>query len=134
MSLIRIAAFGLALGSSLFAQDAVVARGKYLVEEVARCQECHTAKTATGEPDKAKWLKGGTLDFKPMNEGIKWHATTPDLTSTSPLWQRWGTDGVVKFLETAKNPRGHAADRPMPTYQLPHDDATAIATYLKSLP
>jgi hypothetical protein len=28
------------------------------------------------------------------------------LTSTNALWQRWGDEGVVKFLETAKNPRG----------------------------
>ena len=131
----RIATISLALGSALFGQDAaVLARGKYLVEEVAKCQECHTARTATGEPDKAKWLKGGPLDTKPVGEIPKWHASTPDITSTSALWQRWGVDGLVKFLETGKNPRGNAADRPMPAYQMQHDDAVAVVTYLKSLP
>lgn len=124
----------LALGNAVFAQDAVLARGKYLVEDVARCQECHTAKNAGGEPDRAKWLKGGALSFKPVTDIPRWHATAPDLTSTSALWQRWGMDGMVKFLETAKNPRGGGADQPMPAYQLPHEDAVAIATYLKSLP
>ncbi len=132
--MLRLAAMSVSLGGALCAQDAVVARGKYLVEEVAKCQDCHTAKTATGEPDKAHWLKGATLAFKPLTEIPRWHATTPDITSTSALWQRWGMDGVVKFLETGKNPRGNAAAVPMPTYQLQHDDATAIATYLKSLP
>jgi mono/diheme cytochrome c family protein len=132
---IRIAAISLAFGTCLFAQDAaVLARGKYLVEEVAKCTDCHTAKAATGEPDKTKWLKGGMLSFKPVGEVPKWHATTPDITSTSPLWQRWGMDGMVKFFETAKNPRGGTADPPMPAYTLSHDDAVAIATYLKSLP
>jgi mono/diheme cytochrome c family protein len=134
MSMIRLATISLALGGAVFGQDAVVARGKYLVEEVAKCQECHTARTASGELDKTKWLKGATLDVKPVNEGAKWHSSTPDITSTSALWQRWQMDGLVKFLETGKNPRGNAADRPMPAYQLSHDDATAVVTYLKSLP
>jgi len=134
MNTIQSAMIGLALASSLFGQDAVLARGKYLAEEVAKCQDCHTAKTATGELDKVKWLKGAPLDFKPVADIPKWHATTPDLTSTSALWQRWGTDGLIKFLETGKNPRGNAADPPMPAYKLQHDDAVAVVTYLKSLP
>jgi Cytochrome c len=132
--MIRIAAVSLIVGGSLFGQEAVVARGKYLVEEVARCQECHTSRTATGEFDTTKWLKGGPLDIKPAGEIPKWHASAPDLTSASALFQRWGVDGLVKFLETAKNPRGGGADRPMPAYKLQHDDAVAIVAYLKSLP
>jgi hypothetical protein len=131
---IQLATIGLALSGTLFGQDAVLARGKYLVEEMAKCQECHTAKTASGEPDKAKWLKGGLLAVKPVDEIPKWHASTPDLTATSALWQRWGVDGLVKFLETGKNPRGNAADPPMPAYKMQHDDAVAVVTYLKSLP
>jgi len=100
---------------------------------VAKCQQCHTAKTAAGEMDKSKWLKGATLDFKPIGEVPKWHASSPDIASTSTLFQRWGVDGLVKFLETGKNPRGNAADAPMPAYRLQHDDAIAIVAYLKSL-
>jgi mono/diheme cytochrome c family protein len=134
MKTVQRAIIGLALAGPLLGQDAVIARGKYLVEEVAKCQDCHTAKTAAGEPDKDKWLKGGALSFKPIGEVPKWHSGAPDLSSTSALWQRWGVDGMVKFLETGKNPRGNAADPPMPAYKLQHDDAVAIVTYLKSLP
>ena len=66
MNVARLATIGLALGGALFGQDPVLARGKYLVEEVVKCQECHTARSATGEQDKTKWLKGGALDFKPV--------------------------------------------------------------------
>jgi mono/diheme cytochrome c family protein len=134
MRTIRLVTVSVAFGAALFGQDPVLARGKYLVEEVVKCQECHTTRTAAGEQDKTKWLKGGALDFKPVAEIPKWHASAPDITSTSPLWQRWGMDGMVKFLETAKNPRGGGADRPMPAYQMQHDDAVAVAAYLKSLP
>jgi hypothetical protein len=83
---------------------------------------------------RKKWLKGSALDFKPVNDILRWHATAPDLTSTSPLWQRWRMDGMIKFLGTAKNPRDGGADLPMPAYYVQHDDAVAIATYLKPLP
>jgi mono/diheme cytochrome c family protein len=120
--------------ATLRGQDARLQRGKYLVEEVARCQECHTPKAEGGALDRAKWLKGAKLDVAPMAPIQGWHAASPDLTSTSALWTRWGADGMTAFLETAKNPRGGKAGPPMPAYTLTHDDADAIVTYLKSLP
>lgn len=124
------------LGASVvvLAQNANVARGKYLVEEVARCQECHTPRLESGDFDKSKWLKGGRLSVAPVATVAGWHASAPDITSTSALWQRWGDDGMAKFLETATNPRGGKAGPPMPAYNLNHDDATAVVAYLKSLP
>lgn len=114
-------------------QNQPLERGQYLVEQVARCQECHTPRTDTSEFDRSKWLKGATLLVSPATPIAGWHQTSPDLTSTSALWQRWGEDGVVRFLETAKNPRGGKAGAPMPAYTLSHDDAVAVAAYLKSL-
>lgn len=110
-----------------------VAYGKYLVEEVGKCQECHTPKLETGELDKSKWLQGATLDFQPTQEVKGWHKTSPDLTPKSRLWQRWGEQGLVKFLETGAGPSGHAADPPMPAYKLRPADAEAIVAYLKTL-
>ena len=115
-------------------QDAKIERGKYLVEEVGRCQECHTPKTETGEFDKTKWMKGATLVGVPAAPIPGWHQKSPDLTSTSALWTRWGQDGFSQFLQTAKNPRGGKAGPPMPAYTLKAEDADAIAAYLKSLP
>ena len=123
-----------AASMTAFGQDAKIERGKYLVEEVGRCQECHTPKTETGEFDKAKWMKGATLIGVPSAPVADWHQRSPDLTSTSALWTRWGQDGFSKFLQTAKNPRGGKAGPPMPAYMLKADDADAIAAYLKSLP
>ena len=117
-----------------FGQDAKIERGKYLVEEVSRCQECHTPKTETGELDKTKWMKGATLVGVPSTPVADWHQKSPDITSTSALWTRWGQDGFSKFLQTAKNPRGGKAGPPMPAYMLKAEDADAMAAYLKSLP
>jgi mono/diheme cytochrome c family protein len=129
-----VAIIALAAHSNLHGQDSGTARGKYVVEEVARCQECHTPKLASGEFDRSKWLKGSTLAVAPIAPIAGWHAAAPDITSTSALWARWGDDGMAKFLETATNPRGGKAGAPMPAYHLSHEDAVAVAAYLKSLP
>ena len=124
----------LSTASLVYAQDDKVARGKYLAEEVARCQDCHTPKLmGTGDLVKSAWLKGATLDFTPVSPVQGWRSKTPDITSTSALWSRWGDDGMVKFFETGRNPRGNKADPPMPAYNLSHDDAVALVAFLKSL-
>ena len=118
---------------ALAAQDARVERGKYLVEEVARCQECHTPRTPTNELDRAQWLKGATLAGVPSTPIADWHQKSPDISSTSALWQRWGDAGFTTFLETAKNPRGGKAGPPMPPYMLKAEDAESIVAYLKTV-
>jgi mono/diheme cytochrome c family protein len=124
----------MATTSTATGQSTNVERGKYLVEQVGRCQECHTPKTDTGELDKSQWMKGATLIAVPSAPVADWHQKSPDITSTSALWTRWGQDGFSKFLQTARNPRGGKAGPPMPAYMLQAEDADAIAAYLKSLP
>ena len=120
---------------ALFPQDnaAQIARGKYLTENIGRCQDCHSPKTESGELDQSKWMKGATLDVAPIGTIPKWHKTAPDLTPSGNLFKRWGPDGIVKFMETGKNPKGGAADPPMPAYRLNHEDAVAMVEYLKTL-
>ncbi len=124
----------MATTSTAIGQSTNVERGRYLVEQVGRCQECHTPKTETGELDKSQWMKGATLIAVPSAPVADWHQKSPDITSTSALWTRWGQDGFSKFLQTARNPRGGKAGPPMPAYMLQVEDADAIAAYLKSLP
>ncbi len=107
--------------------------GKYLANEVGKCQDCHTPRTESGELDTGKWLKGATLDIEPTHETKGWHKTSPDITSSGRLFARWGEQGLVKFLESGVGPTGHAADPPMPAYKLKPADAEAIVAYLKSL-
>ncbi len=118
---------------SLYAASDNVERGRYLVEEVAKCQMCHTPKLESGEYDKSKWLKGATLDIQPAGTIKGWHKTAPDLTSAGRLFERWKAEGLVKFLQTGLNPRGGAADPPMPAYKMKEEDAKAIVEYLKTL-
>jgi cytochrome c2 len=114
-------------------QDDKVARGKYLVEEVAKCQDCHTPKMDNGNYIKSSWMKGAAIAVMPAVPTPGWHAAAPDITPNSAVWKRWGDDAMVTFLETGKTPRGGAAGPPMPTYTLKHDDAVAVVAFLKTL-
>jgi mono/diheme cytochrome c family protein len=127
-------AFTLVFAGQALAQADKVSRGKYLVEEVARCQECHTPKLPDGQFNKDKWLKGAVLNVQPIDPIKGWHKTSPDLTASGRLWQgRWGQAALVKLLSTGLGPGGNPADPPMPTYKMTQDDAEAVVEYLKTL-
>lgn len=135
----KIALGGLACAVSLIvfappsrAAGNKVEHGRYLVEEVAKCGDCHTP-VQNGEYDRSNWMKGGALSFAPTKPIPNWHKTAPDITSAGALFERWGEKGLVTFLTTGKGPRGNAAGPPMPPYKLKRDDAEAIVEYLKTL-
>ena len=123
----------LAVAACASAQSDRAARGKYLVEEVARCQECHTPKLADGAFDQEKWLKGMVLPVQPIEPIKGWHKTSPDLTPSGRLWSRWKEAGLLNYLKTGLTPTGKKADPPMPTYTMRADDAEAVVEYLKTL-
>ena len=125
---------GLAMFAMLASgQDDKVVRGKYLVEEVARCQDCHTPKMDNGNFIKSQWMRGAALNLMPAAPIPNWKAAAPDITPSGAVWKRWGDDGMTAFLETGKSPRGGKAAPPMPAYNLRRDDAEAIVAFLKSL-
>src|SRR5260221_11369874 len=56
-----------------------IERGRYLVEEVAKCSECHTPRKADGELDGAAWLRGAPIWIRPGAPIANWADTAPDL-------------------------------------------------------
>jgi len=105
-------------------------RGKYLVERIAMCTDCHTPRSQTGELDRTRWLQGSVLDFRPMRTLPNWADKAPGIAGLPKL----GDAAVIKLLETGQMPNGQPARPPMPQYRFLHDDAVAVADYLKSLP
>jgi len=118
------------------AQDAaaVIARGKYLVEGVGVCQDCHTPRLENGELNKSKWMKGAVQNITPLKPIPNWHKTSPDLTPSGLLFKKWGAQSIIDYLQNGKNPKGNFAGPPMPPLRLSRDDAVAVVEYLKTLP
>ena len=110
-----------------------VTRGRYLVDEVGKCQECHTPRLDTGAFDTSKWMKGAVLNVAPIKPIRGWHKAAPDITPGGKLWEKWTEAGLRKYMQTGLTPKGGKSDAPMPTYKLSSEDADAVVEYLKTL-
>src|SRR5882757_4158564 len=73
-----------------------VARGKYLVEQVGLCGDCHTPRDDKGEFVKEQWLKGAILDFKPIASVPVWVDKAPAIAGL-PGWEK---GAAIRFLMT----------------------------------
>jgi mono/diheme cytochrome c family protein len=109
--------------------DAQIKRGKYLVENVAMCADCHTPRDDKGQLDHAQWLQGNLLDFKPDNNKMPFAAVAVPIAGLPGFTD----EQAVKFLETGIDIAGKPAMRPMPQFRLNHEDAVAVVAYLRSL-
>jgi mono/diheme cytochrome c family protein len=133
-SLVAAALLGLPLAAQPpAAKPAQIERGRYLVEEVAQCQMCHTPKGEDGKLDRTRWMKGAVLEVAPINPIQGWHKTAPDITPGGNVWRKWADQGMLNYMKTGKTPRGTPADPPMPAYKLAAEDAEAVVAYLKTL-
>lgn len=106
----------------------LVARGKYLVENVGMCQDCHTPMTPTG-PDPARWLQGAELPFAPTVPMPVWASAAPAIAGLPSLED----DEALALLTTGALPGGTTLRPPMPHYRFNQDDARAVVAYLRSL-
>ena len=108
---------------------ASVARGKYLVESVALCGDCHTPRSPKGEPIQEQWLKGAPLGFQPIVPMPVWADKAPNIAGL-PGWEK---DTAIRFLMTGIASNNLPPRPPMPSYRFNVQDAQAIVAYLKSL-
>ena len=111
------------------ASAAVIARGKYLVENTSMCNDCHSPHNEKGEVVEEQRLKGSTLEFKPAVPIPVWADKSVNLVGF-PGWEK---DAAIKFLMTGIAYNGLPSRPPMPQYRFNRQDAEAIYAYLKSL-
>src|SRR5437879_6660603 len=52
--------------------DTQVGRGRYLVEEVAKCTECYTPRDAQNQLDRWRWLRGASIWIEPVRAVTNW--------------------------------------------------------------
>ncbi|MGA8057185.1 MAG: hypothetical protein WB999_03025 [Candidatus Binataceae bacterium] len=118
----------------VMAQDhGPVARGRYLVEKVALCGDCHTPKISNGELDRAHWLEGASA-LPPFAACVKFPSGIATFAiSIAGLPMGWSREQLARFLETGMTPNGVPARPLMPQFRLNPEDATAVASYLRSL-
>jgi mono/diheme cytochrome c family protein len=111
------------------AADDKVARGRYIVEDVAMCGRCHSPVDMHGNRDTTHWLQGGAVGISPTVATDNWAIVAPRIGGAPP-----GTDEqFVHLLMTGESRRGLHLRQPMPQFRMSQADAEAVLAYLKSL-
>jgi len=103
-------------------------RGRYIVEALAHCGECHTPRNALGGLDTARWMAGAQ---NPSGEG-----RIPGIT---PAQLDWTEADIAYYLETGFTPDFDSAGGTMGSVvrnfaMLSAADRAAVAAYVKALP
>jgi len=111
--------------------QASIARGKYLVDHVSLCGDCHTPRDEKGQTIVSKYLQGGDLGVQPVNPNPVFTRIAPDISAKG--LPGWNIAGLAKAFQTGKRPDGQMFRPPMPAYTMSRKDAEAVAAYLKSL-
>lgn len=104
------------------------ARGRYLVEALGHCAECHTPRNALGGLDRNNWMRGAA---NPSGEGR--------IPSIHPDDLEWSAQDTAIYLNSGFTPDfdtagGEMVDVIKNTSQLTDADRGAIAAYIKALP
>jgi mono/diheme cytochrome c family protein len=110
--------------------DTPAARGRYLVEEVAKCAECHTPRDADNQLDRSRWLQGASIWIQPVHRVPNWAEFAPPLAGLPGL----SDEQMERVLEKGQAANGREIQPPMHLYHLNHNDALAVIAYLRSLP
>jgi mono/diheme cytochrome c family protein len=108
----------------------LVRRGKYLVERVVICADCHSPRNERGEFIRDRWLGGSPLFFKPTVPIPDW----TDMAVPIAGLPGWNEADAIKFFVSGAVAGGKPARPPMPAFRLRPRDAAAVTAYLKSLP
>jgi mono/diheme cytochrome c family protein len=105
-------------------------RGRYLIEALGQCAECHSPRGITGAIVADRRYTGARM---PGGGEI-----APNLTSGKGGIGEWTVEDMIFFLEDGTTPDGDVMSGEMEdvirnTSQLPEDDRRAMAVYVKAL-
>ncbi len=110
-------------------ETSLVARGKYIVEDVAMCGTCHTPRKPNGELDRGRGLAGAPVPYLPAQPTPDWPTVAPRLFGQPPA----SDVAMVTLLTTTIWTDGKQLRDPMPKFHMSTADAEAVVAYLKSL-
>jgi mono/diheme cytochrome c family protein len=130
--------FGKSYTSPPQAPKSGIQRGRYLVDHVALCGDCHTPRNFIGAPEQSLYMAGASEKNGPLGEAVP--NITPDKETGIGDWRR---QDIAELLLTGIKPDADNVQGLM--YEViqgtPHgykdmnkDDALAIADYIKSIP
>ena len=111
------------------ANIALVNRGRYIVEDVAVCSQCHTPRNSAGDLERSQWLEGAPLWLLPARPMGNWPLQVPRIAGSPG-----GSDAdIIRLLTTGVWRDGQRLRPPMPQFRMSREDAESVVAYLRSL-
>lgn len=106
-----------------------VERGRYLVNNVAMCPQCHTPRDGNGTLERHHELEGAPELFQPPNPDPDWPLKAPRIGGNPPA----SDQDMIKLLTTGIWTDGKPLRLPMMPFRMNEADARAVVAYLKSV-
>ncbi|MDB5856078.1 MAG: hypothetical protein JWR22_4119 [Herminiimonas sp.] len=120
-------------GTALAQKATSIERGKYLMESVVACGNCHVARGPQGQPLFDKGLSGGMLFDEPPFKAYAANITPDPETGIG----KWSDADLAKAIREGIRPDKTLIGPPMPIEFYRHisdEDVAAIITYLRAQP
>ena len=105
-----------------------VERGRYLVERVAMCAECHSGRDTAGAIVPSERYLGSPLPFRPQ---AGWADRAPRIAGLPGYSDAQAMDLLT---QGAIGRHGAVLRAPMPRYHMTESDARDVVAFLRSLP
>jgi mono/diheme cytochrome c family protein len=105
-----------------------VERGRYLVEQVAMCGECHTSRAQDGTLDREHWLGGAPVPVQPPAFVGAWAIEAPRIAGLAA----YSDEQAIRLFTEGLARNGQPLRAPMPQYRFTRDDAEAVLAYLRA--
>jgi mono/diheme cytochrome c family protein len=105
------------------------ARGRYLVEHVAMCGDCHSPRDDKGQFAAGRALTGSPLSFQ-ATVPMPWAPVAPPIAGLTTLSD---DEAALRFLTTGAMPGGRQLLPPMPEYRFTPEDAASVLAYLRGV-
>jgi mono/diheme cytochrome c family protein len=103
-------------------------RGRYLVEHVAMCIECHSTRDAGGRIIAGREYMGGNIPFAPP-----WPNDWASVAPRNAGLVGYSDEQAMRLLTAGAIGReGVRLRPPMPRFQMTPEDAAAVIAYLRS--
>lgn len=111
--------------------ETLVERGRYIVEVIGACGNCHTPQGPDG-PDESRHLAGGTPIEEPGMYAVPRNITPDRETGIGA----WSDADIVRAIREGVRPDGRVLGPPMPFGLYRHisdQDVAAIVAYLRTV-
>ena len=134
---IYLKVFGRFSDSPAQAPKSGIERGRYLVEHVSVCGDCHTPRNSIGVPQQSLYLAGAGEKIGPLGAAVP--NITPDKETGIGEWKR---EDIAELLRSGTKPdldnvqglmHEVVEGTPYGYKDMKKEDALAIADYLKSI-